>query len=64
MSEKLWCIVDASVSQSQPLEGLENLTMEAAEEWVSANQIILEEEIEGFNEKYRICPQGNPEITE
>jgi len=64
MAEKLWCIVDASVSQIIPLEGMENLTIEAAEEWVSANQVFMEEEIEGFKEKYRICPQGDPEITE
>ena len=64
MSEKLWCIVDASVSQSTPLDGLENLTFEAAEEWVNTNQVLMEEEIEGFKEKYRICPQGNPEVNE
>ena len=33
MAEKLWCIVDAPVSQSTPIEGLENMTFEAAEEF-------------------------------
>jgi hypothetical protein len=63
MAEQLYCIVDATVSQSEPLEGLTNMSFEAALEWVSSNQIVLEEEIGGTTDKYRVCPHMT-EISE
>ena len=63
MAEQLYCIVDATVSQSEPVEGLVNMSFETALEWVNNNQVVLDEAIDGTTDKYRICPHMN-EIPE
>ncbi len=65
MAQGQYCIVDFTIDGSLPIDGLVGMTLEAAQEWIAGNQIILSEaHSQGHLEKYGIQPDAWPESSE
>ena len=68
MAQGQYCIVDVTIDPNLAMEGHTGLTLEAATEWIEANQIALETECivgeQSFYQKYLIQPDSWPESTE
>lgn len=65
MAQGQYCIVDFTIDGSLPIDGLVGMNLEAAQEWIAANQIILSEvHSQGHLEKYGIQPDAWPESSE
>ena len=59
MVQGQYCIVDVTIDGSAPLEGLVGLSLEAAEEWIGANQVMLDNVTEdGHAFKFLIQPDN------
>jgi hypothetical protein len=64
MAQNQYLIADNTINPDKALEGLLGLTIEAAQEWIDANQVELETPIHldsmTFTTKYSIQPDNWP----
>ena len=65
MAKGQYCIVDVTVDGSLALDGLVGLTIEDAQSWIDANQVVLSEpSAEGHTVKYLIQPDNWVDVEE
>jgi len=65
MAKEQYCIVDVTIDSSIPLEGLDGLSLEAAQNWIESNQVALEEGVvEGHAFKFLIQRDNWVEVDE
>jgi len=65
MAKEQYCIVDVTIDSNIPLEGLDGLSLEAAQNWIEANQVALEEGVvEGHAFKFLIQRDNWVEVDE
>jgi hypothetical protein len=65
MAKNQYLIADNTIDPDKAVEGLSELTFEAAQEWIDANQVELETPITldtmVFTNQYSIQPDNHPE---
>ena len=65
MADKLYCIIDTTADdKSVAYNNLVDLTLEQANEWLTANQITLDHETEGSSFKFRMEPHNQLDYVE